>query len=164
MSDSHWEHGTIAVIITALHRLWLPIVSKPFTFLFEKFMDTAIGEATQALFSKFKRTPKKKEHHMAKKNVVTFTKGETPAPRKLASGLIGLRTPIAFTVAPDAEHKLKLDIASDAVLFLNDGGFVPSGQNITLLVRNTSGATVEYQPGDVVARALPIFFTEYEVG
>jgi hypothetical protein len=99
---------------------------------------------------------------MAKKNIVTFTTSDMPKPKKLASGLIGLRSPIDFTVGPGKTELVDLDTKTSTLLITADGVFEP-GKNIVITVKNELDVPVNYAAGDVIARAYPLFGEDYEI-
>jgi hypothetical protein len=105
----------------------------------------------------------KQEKKMAKKNVVTFTSGETPKPKRLASGFIGFRPSVPFSVPANSSKDVKLEISADVVLLTETGNLIAPGQLITLTVYNKTTSTVNYETTDVIGRALPIFAVDYDV-
>lgn len=99
---------------------------------------------------------------MAKKNVVIFTDSDMPKPKKLASGLIGLRAPVDFNVQPGKTLAVQLFAKCNAVLLADEGVIMP-GTFITAQVKNDSVGVANYAAGDVIMRALPVFPEDYEI-
>jgi hypothetical protein len=94
-----------------------------------------------------------KEMQMAKKvNVVKFTGGEYK-PKRLASGLIGLRAPIDVT---STTKSVNLNMTCDVPLLVN-GKVVNPGENIVI------DNPPETRTGDVFARAYPLLAQDFEV-
>jgi len=99
---------------------------------------------------------------MAKKNVVAFSVSDMPKPKKLASGLIGLRAPIDFKVLPGKVESVDLQTKCNVLLLSGEGIFAP-GTNVVVKVPNFSDVVENYAAGDVIARAYPLFPTDYEI-
>jgi hypothetical protein len=96
---------------------------------------------------------KEREKVMAKKvNVVKFTSGEYK-PKRLASGLIGLRAPINVT---SAVKSVNLNMSCDVPLLIN-GKVVNPGEDIVI------DNPPESRAGDVFARAYPLLAQDFEV-
>ena len=104
---------------------------------------------------------------MAKKSAVTFTASDMPKPKRLASGLIGLRAPIDFKVLPGKVEAIDLNTKCNTLLLLAEGifaqGIFAPGTNIVIRVQNFSDVIETYVAGDVIARAYPLFPVDYEI-
>jgi len=99
---------------------------------------------------------------MAKKNVVAFSVSDMPKPKKLASGLIGLRSPVDFIVAPNKSEVIDLKTRCN-VMLLTQGGVFEPGKNIVVVVKNEELTPEKYAAGDVIARAYVLFPVDYEI-
>lgn len=99
---------------------------------------------------------------MAKKNIVIFTDSDMPKPKKLASGLIGLRAPVDFQVYPGKTAHIDLQTRANCLLFTGDS-IIPTGTNIVINVKNDGETPESYMAGDVIARAFPLFPEEFEI-
>lgn len=102
-----------------------------------------------------------REKHMAKKPAVKFTGGEYK-PKRLASGLIGLRLPLNLEVPVGAAIDINFYMTCDHSLLINKG-VVDAGENIAVKITNTTGDVLRYVAGDVVSRAYPLIAQDFEV-
>lgn len=105
----------------------------------------------------------KQEKKMAKKTIVTFTQGEAPKPKRLASGMIALRSPVPFLVPAGKSKDIDLGIAADVILLTSTGTVFAPNQNIVVTVVNKTDVAEKYEAGDTIGRALPIIPVEYDI-
>lgn len=99
---------------------------------------------------------------MAKKNVVVFVGGEYK-PQRLMSGLVGFKAPFPFTVKSRSNMLINLNMTCQSTLVFK-GGLVETGSNIIVDVKNDTGADIAFSPGDVIARAYPLFAQDFDIG
>jgi len=95
-------------------------------------------------------------------HIVAFTGGDYK-PKRLASGLIGLRAPFPFSLKPLSGQTIDLGSKCQVGLLLDTGKIISPGQNIMIDVYNSAGAPVAYEAGEVIARAYPLLVPDYEI-
>jgi hypothetical protein len=102
---------------------------------------------------------------MAKqKKTIRFWGGEH-RPQRLASGLVGFKSPLEIVVPPRQAITVDLKMTSDAaLLFLGEPlRLVQPGENITVIVKNIGEQELRFEAGEVVARAVPLWLGDYEI-
>ena len=96
------------------------------------------------------------------KHVVKFVGGEFK-PRRLASGLIGFRTPLDVMVKPGETIIIDFNMACDHMLVFEKNAVEP-GQNLVGRLTNVTTETLKYEVGEVVARAYPLVAFDFDIG
>ncbi len=101
------------------------------------------------------------------KIVVSFPGAEFK-PTRLASGLIGLRAPLAVQVANGKSATIDLQMVCSVPLlvvseFQTEPSFIMPQGKIVISLMNDHGAPLRFEAGEVIARAYPLFPIDYEI-
>lgn len=125
-----------------------------------------IGGIETWLYEKLRhRQPQESENKMFDFETITFPlAGDAPKPKKLASGLIGFRSPFDFTLAPKQTKTVDLQMTCSVSLLTMAGGVIEQGKNIVVTVVNDTQEPLQIAYGDVIARAYPLVTPDYEIG